>query len=73
MYKVITARYLKLLTTEANLLISQGYLPLGGVTTVATKHEFTHEGKAIVDFCSSTNNMLITFMQTFYKPQSKDL
>ena len=72
MYRVATAVYLKDLVDQANLLISQGYIPLGGITTVSSTSEVSHMRRPSVRF-TSHDLTVITFLQTFYKPQIKDL
>jgi hypothetical protein len=73
LFQVITARHLVDLIQEANLLISKGYTPLGGVTSVTTEESLDYGCNLHVDYNSTRNYMKITFMQTFYKPQIKDL
>ena len=72
MYRVATAVYLKDLVDQANLLISQGYTPLGGITAVSSTSEVSHRSRPSVRF-TSQDYTVITFLQTFYKPQIKDL
>lgn len=73
MYKVIYNTSLKNLLDEVNEAIANGYTPIGGITTIYHKDKLLEYKLNVVDFNSESYNQYITFMQTLYKPQTKEL
>lgn len=57
------------LHSDANDLVNKGYIPSGAITQVPYKSSFKLEATNYIDYNSSSSNMRITFMQSFYKPQ----
>lgn len=66
-YIVLSKHSLDALQIEADTLITKGYLPAGGVTSVTYHKHFNATGENIVDYHSERNYMRIRFLQAFYK------
>ena len=67
-YIVLSNHSLDALQGEADILITKGYLPVGGVTSVTYKDSFMVEDENKVDYNSENYYMKIKFLQAFYKP-----
>ena len=73
MYEVIYNSSIDQLLEDVNDALINGYIPIGGITPVYHEDSLlTYELNA-VDFNSEEYNQAITFMQTLYKPQTKEL
>lgn len=73
MYEVIYNTTLKNLLDKVNKAVANGYTPIGGITHVYHKHQFAVDLNNYVDFNDPNYKQNITFMQTLYKPQTKEL
>ena len=73
MYEVIYNSNLQSLLDEVNEAVDIGYIPIGGITPVYHKDKLIDYKLNVVDFNSESYNQYITFMQTLYKPQTKEL
>lgn len=73
MYEIICNSILKNLLDEVNEAIANGYTPVGGITPVYHKDKLLEYKLNVVDFNSEKFNQYVTFMQTLYKPQTKEL
>ena len=74
MYKVITNTSIDQLSEDVNVALINGYMPIGGITPVYHKDDsLLIYNLNTVDFNSEHYNQAITFMQTLYKPQTKEL
>ena len=73
MYEVIYNSSLKNLLDEVNEAVADGYTPIGGITPIYHKNQLALYSSNNVDFNDSRVLQNITFMQTLYKPQTKEL
>lgn len=72
MYEVIYASTIERLLEKVRLL--DDYIPTGGIVPVYHKGEsFSTTSYVEIDFNSKTYYQNVTFMQTLYKPQTKEL
>lgn len=68
-YIVLNNTSLNALQIEADTLITKGYLPAGGITSVTHQGSFSAVDKNQVDYNSKIHYMRIQFLQSFYKPK----
>lgn len=73
MYEVIYASTIERLLKEVNTACLDGYRPIGGITPVYHRESLPFDSQVEVDFNSKTYYQNVTFMQTLYKPQTKEL
>lgn len=72
-YIVLSNASLNALQIEADTLITKGYLPAGGITSVTHQGSFSAVDKNQVDYNSKRFYMNIKFLQAFYKPKSNSI
>lgn len=72
-YIVLSNHSLNDLQIEADILITKGYLPTGGITSVTHKGSFSTVYENQVDYNSERYHMRIKFLQAFYKPKSNSI
>ena len=72
-YIVLSNASLNSLQIEADTLITKGYLPAGGITSVTHQDSFSAVVKNQVDYNSKRFYMNIKFLQAFYKPKSNSI
>lgn len=72
-YIVLNNTSLNALQIEADTLITKGYLPAGGITSVTYQGSFSAEDKNQVDYNSKIHYMRIRFLQSFYKLKSNSI
>ena len=72
-YIVLSNASLSDLQLEADNLITKGYLPAGGITSVSHEGSFKVINENQVDYNSERHFMQIKFLQAFYKPHHNSI
>lgn len=72
-YTVVYDISLNNLQKEADKLVSKGYIPSGGITTITHMDSFSSIVENRVDYNSDRYSMKIKFLQAFYKPQTNSI